>query len=193
MCVVVTVFFLYSCWHAPSLVFSHLSAWSYWSAVVVDPSNSDIALPAPPWHLYYPNWGEKKKKMGWREWKGDWTFSWFVLWNWWLRHVIPQRGGARLLGGPCPALSKLYKGSFKFNEKGWLFGCLVVCFVLWRRPEKDLLSLPPSIEIVLRNWKLRQEPPSPRDPPVSTHRRVGLTGLCCYTWLSYVDPEDFSQ
>lgn len=72
-------------------------------------------------------------------------------------------------------------------------GGLVVCLFCAVRPEKDLLSLPPSIEIVLRNWKLRLEPPNPRDPPVSTHRRAGLTGLCCYTWLSCVDPEDFSQ
>lgn len=34
-------------------------------------------------------------------------------------------GGARFW--PCPSLSKLYKGSFKFDEKGWLF----VCFGVW--------------------------------------------------------------
>lgn len=78
--------------------------------------------------------------MGWREWKGNWTVSWFVLWNWCLRHVIPRRGGARFW--PCPSLSKLYKGSFKFDEKGWLFVCLFWGVGVWVWCDKGQRSAP---------------------------------------------------
>lgn len=69
-------------------------------------------------------------------------------------------------------------------------GCLFVlgcgCGVTKAREE---LTVPAHLLRCLEELKVRLEPANPRDPPLSTHLRAGLTVLWFYTWLSYVDPE----